>query len=116
MSSELVMPSDHLILCYPLLLPPTIFPSVRVFSSELALGIRWPKNYPAGYLCENKMLLKFAWGTSRYVLGGLAGVKGAEQEVCPVRKRGTHSRVVCGLCKCRNAEVSPVGRNLDAES
>ena len=40
---ELVMPSNHLILCHPLLLLPSIFPSIRVFSSELALRIRWPK-------------------------------------------------------------------------
>ena len=38
-----VMPSNHLILCHPLLLPPSIFPSIRVFSNELALHIRWPK-------------------------------------------------------------------------
>ena len=44
MSVELVMPSNHLILCRPLLLPPSIFPSIRVFSNESALCIRWP-NY-----------------------------------------------------------------------
>ena len=38
-----VMPSNHLILCQPLLLPPSIFPSIRVFSNESALRIRWPK-------------------------------------------------------------------------
>ena len=43
MSIELVMPSNHLILCRPLLLLPSIFPSVRVFSSESVLRIRWPK-------------------------------------------------------------------------
>ena len=43
MSNELVMPSNHLIICYPLLLLPSIFPSIRVFSNELALHIRWPK-------------------------------------------------------------------------
>ena len=43
MSIELVMPSNYLILCHPLLLPPSIFPSIRVFSNELALRIRWPK-------------------------------------------------------------------------
>ena len=37
------MPSSHLILCHPLLLPPSIFPSIRVFSSESVLRIRWPK-------------------------------------------------------------------------
>ena len=42
-STELVMPSDHLILCCPILLPPSIFPSIRVFSNESALRIRWPK-------------------------------------------------------------------------
>ena len=43
MSIESVMPSNHLILCCPLLLPPSIFPSIRVFSNELVLPIRWPK-------------------------------------------------------------------------
>ena len=42
-SIVLVMPSNHLILCHPLLLPPSIFPSIRVFSNESALRIRWPK-------------------------------------------------------------------------
>ena len=43
MSIESVMPSNHLILCCPLLLLPSIFPSIRVFSNESALRIRWPK-------------------------------------------------------------------------
>ena len=43
MSIELVIPSNHLILCHPLLLLPSIFPSIRVFSNESALRIRWPK-------------------------------------------------------------------------
>ena len=43
MSIELVMPSNHLILCRPLLLLPSIFPSIRVFSNESALHIRWPE-------------------------------------------------------------------------
>ena len=43
MSTEWVMPSNHLILCHPLLLPPSIFPSIRVFSNESLLPIRWPK-------------------------------------------------------------------------
>ena len=43
MSTELVMPSKHLILCHPLLLSPSIFPSIRVYSNESALHIRWPK-------------------------------------------------------------------------
>ena len=40
---ESVMPSNHLILCHPLLLPPSIFPSIRVFTNESVLHIRWPK-------------------------------------------------------------------------
>ena len=43
MSTELEMPSNHLILVRPLLLPPSIFPSVRVFSNQSVLRIRWPK-------------------------------------------------------------------------
>ena len=43
LSIQSVIPSNHLILCYPLLLPPSIFPSIRVFSNESALPIRWPK-------------------------------------------------------------------------
>ena len=43
MSIESVMPSNYFILCRPLLLPPSIFPSIRVFSNESALCIRWPK-------------------------------------------------------------------------
>ena len=43
MSIELVVPSNHLILCHPLLLLPSIFPNIRVFSNESALRIRWPE-------------------------------------------------------------------------
>ena len=43
MSMESVMPSNHLILCHPLLLLPLLFPSIRVFSNESVLSIRWPK-------------------------------------------------------------------------
>ena len=45
MSIESVMPSNHLILCYPLLLLPSIFPNIRVFSNESVLCIRWPKHW-----------------------------------------------------------------------
>ena len=44
-SIKLVMPSNHLILCHPLLLPPSIFPSIRVFSNESVLRSRWPKDW-----------------------------------------------------------------------
>ena len=45
MSIESVMPSNHLVFCRPLLLPPSIFPSIRVFSNESVLRMRWPKNW-----------------------------------------------------------------------
>ena len=45
MSIELVMPSNHLILCHPLFLPPIIFPRIRVFSNESVLCIRWPEDW-----------------------------------------------------------------------
>ena len=49
MSIELVMPSSHLVLCHPLLLLPFIFSSIRVFSSELAFHIRWPKYWSLSF-------------------------------------------------------------------
>ena len=50
MSIELVMPSNHLIHCRPLLLLPSVFPSIRVFSNELVLRIRWPKYWSFSFL------------------------------------------------------------------
>ena len=49
MSIELVMPSKHLSLCHPFLLPPSIFPSIRVFSNESVLHIRWPKYWSLNF-------------------------------------------------------------------
>ena len=49
MSIELVMPSNHLIFCHPLFLLPSIFPSIRVFSNESALCIRWPKYWSLSF-------------------------------------------------------------------
>ena len=49
MSIELVMSSNHLILCLPLLLLPSIFPSIRVFSNESAISIRWPKYWSCSF-------------------------------------------------------------------
>ena len=50
MSIQLLMPSNHLILCHPLLLLPSIFPSIRVFSDESALRIRWPKYWSCSFI------------------------------------------------------------------
>ena len=49
MSIASVIPSNHLILCRPLLLPPSIFPSIRVFSNESVLHIRWPKYWSLSF-------------------------------------------------------------------
>ena len=49
MSIELVMPSNHLILCHPLLLPPSIFFSIRVISNESVLCVRWPKYWSVSF-------------------------------------------------------------------
>ena len=49
MSIKSVMPTNHLILCHPLLLPPSIFPSIRVFSNESVLHIRWPKYWSCSF-------------------------------------------------------------------
>ena len=67
MSIESVMPSKHLILCHPLLLLPSIFPSIRVFSNESALHIRWPNycsfNFSISPSSEHSRLIPFriAW-------------------------------------------------------
>ena len=57
------MPSNHLILCHPLLLPPSIFPSIRVFSNESVLRIRWPKYWSFSFSIspsnENPGLISF---------------------------------------------------------
>ena len=50
MYTKLVMPSNHLILCCSLLLSPSIFPSIRVFSNESALRIRWPKDWSFSFI------------------------------------------------------------------
>ena len=63
MSIESVMPSNHLILCHPILLPPSIFPSIRVFSNESVLHIKWPKywsfNFSISPSSEYSVLISF---------------------------------------------------------
>ena len=49
MSIESVMPSNHLFLCHPLFLPPSIFPSIRVFSNEAVIHIRWQKYWSLSF-------------------------------------------------------------------
>ena len=56
MSIESVMPSNHLVLCHPFLLLPSVLPSIRVFSNELTLGIRWPKYWSFSISLSNEYL------------------------------------------------------------
>ena len=67
MFMELVMPSNHLILCHPLLLLPSVFPSIRVFCNESVLHIRWPKYWSFSFNIspsnENPGLVSFRMGT-----------------------------------------------------
>ena len=65
MSTELVMPSNHLILCRPLLLPPSTFPSIRVFSNESVLRIRWPKCWSFSYTYPSDILTQM--GNTIYI-------------------------------------------------
>ena len=53
-----VMPSNHLILCHPLLLLPSVFPSIRVFSRELAPRIRWPEDWSFSFISPSNELFK----------------------------------------------------------
>ena len=66
MSIESVMLSNHLILCHPLLLPPSVFPSIRVFSNELVLHIQWPKYWSFSFSIspsnEYSRLISFRMG------------------------------------------------------
>ena len=58
MSIKAVMPSNHLILCHPLLLLPSIFPSIRIFSNESALSIRWPKYWRFSFYQSSQWIVK----------------------------------------------------------
>ena len=79
MSIESVIPSSHLILCHPLLLPPSVFPSIRVFSNESALPIRWPKYWSFSFSIspsiEYSELFTLGWtGWISLQSKGLSGV------------------------------------------
>ena len=88
MCIELVMPSNHLILCCTLLLPPSIFPSIRAFSNESVLHIRWPKHISS----PSNLLPRVNWGSRCFtVTTGLEGMK-SRIETQP------HSAQTTGLC------------------
>ena len=73
MSIELVMPSNHLILCCPLLLLPSIFPIIRVFSNELLLCIRWPKYQSFSISLSNEYLGLISFRTDSFDLLAVQG-------------------------------------------
>ena len=80
MSIAPVMPSNHLVLCHPLLFPPSIFPSIRGFSNESALHIRWPKYWSFSFSIspssEDSELISFRidWFDLPAVQGTLKGL------------------------------------------
>ena len=73
MCIESVMPSNHLILCCPLLFLPSIFPSIRVFSSELALHIRWPKYWSFSIRPPNEYSRLISFRTDWFDLPAVQG-------------------------------------------
>ena len=92
MSIELVMPSNHLILCRPLLFPPSIFPSIRVFSNESVLRIRWTKYWSFSLSIrpsdEHPGLISFRMGwldllAAQGTLRSLLRLHSSEKAGCP---------------------------------
>ena len=73
MSIELVIPSNHLIFCCPLLLLPSIFPSIRVFSNELALLIKWPKYWSFSFSPSNEYSVLISFRTDWFDLLAVQG-------------------------------------------
>ena len=83
MSIESVMPRNHLILWWPLLLLPSIFPSIRVFSDELALGIRWPKYWTFSFSSSNEYSGLISFRTDWFELLAVSGaLKSLVQHHC----------------------------------
>ena len=88
-SIESVMPSSHLILCRPLLLLPSVFPSIRVFSSELVLRIRWPKYWSFSFSISHSnkysglISFRIDWFHLLAVQGTLKASKQAITQSCP---------------------------------
>ena len=90
MSIKSVLPSNHLILCHPLLLLPSIFPSIRVFSNESALHIRWPKYWSFSFNIspsnEHPGLISFRmdWLDPLAVLGTLKSLLQHHRSKAPI--------------------------------
>ena len=99
MCIESVMPSNHLVGCCPLLLLPSIFPSIRVFSNESALHIRWPKNWRFSFSInpsnEYQGLISF-----RIDWVDILAVQGTLQESFPTAQFKSISSLVLSLLYC----------------
>ena len=91
MSSELVMPSNHLILCHPLLLLPSVFPGIRLFSSESALHIRWPKHWSFSFSISfsNEYSELFPLGLTGLISLGLSRVFSSINLKASILRRST---------------------------
>ena len=93
LSIESVMLSNHLTLCHPLLLLPSIFPQIRVFSNELALPVRWPKYWSFSMRTSNEysglISLRIDWFD-------LLSVQGTLKESCPAPQFKSVSSLVLG--------------------
>ena len=97
MSIESVIPSNHLILCRPLLLLPSVFPNIRVFSNELALHIRWPKYWSFSFSIspfqEYSGLISFKIGWLDLLLMGFLGLPrwlSGKESACQCRRHRRH--------------------------
>ena len=99
MSIEFVVPSHHLILCHPLLLLPSAFPSIRVFSSESALHIKWPKYWNFSFSISpcneysGLISIRINWF-------GLLAVQGTLQESSPTPQFKITNSLVLSLPYC----------------
>ena len=94
MSIESVMPSNHLILCRPLLLPPSIFPSIRVFSSESVLCIRWPKYWSFNFSISPRITPQTG-GTGR--MGVIFTSQAGREVSCSWKEEARH---LSGAIRC----------------
>ena len=107
LSIESVMPSNHLILCHPVLLLPSIFPNIRVFSNESVLRIRWPKLWSFSFSIslsnEYSGLISFRtdWFDLLAIHPSKIGVSHGTMPSAPSQKNELHEQSCCGHPKSR---------------
>ena len=115
MSIESVMPSNHLILCRPLLLLPSIFPSIRIFSSESVFHIRWPKYWSFGFSIspsnEHPGLISF-----RMDWLALLAVQGTQESSPTPQFKSINSLALSFLYSPTFTSIQDYWKNLDRPS